>query len=44
MTLESAALVCSRAVPPSSLSSALVAQIKPNINQFFRLRAQAVLQ
>jgi hypothetical protein len=44
MTLESAALACGRAVPPGSLSSALVAQVKTNINQFFRLRAQAVLE
>ena len=42
--LEMAALACSRAQPPGSLSSALVAQVKSNLNQFFRLRAQAVLQ
>ena len=42
--LEMAALACSRATPPGSLSSALVAQVKSNLNQFFRLRAQAVLQ
>ena len=46
MTLETAALACSRARPPGSLSSALVAQVKSNlrVNQFFHLRAQAVLQ
>ena len=44
MTLESAALACSRATPPVSLSSAVVAQVETNISQFFRQRAQAVLQ
>jgi len=43
MSLEKAALACSRAKPPGSLSSALVAQVKSNLIQFFRLRAQAVL-
>ena len=42
-SLETAALACSRAKPPGSLSSALVAQVKSNLIQFFRLRAQAVL-
>ncbi len=42
-TLEAAALACSRATPPGALSPALVAQIKANLVQFFRLRAEAVL-
>jgi hypothetical protein len=42
-TLEASALACSRSTPPGSLSPALVAQVKSNLIQFFRLRAEAVL-
>jgi hypothetical protein len=46
MTLESAALACSRSTPPGFLSSALVdsEQVKTNLNQYVCLRAQAVLR
>jgi rubredoxin len=42
-TLESAVAACNRAQPPGSLSPALTAQIRSNIIQFFRLRAETIL-
>ena len=42
-TMEAAVAACNRAQPPGALSPALVAQVKSNIVQFFRLRAEAVL-
>ena len=36
-------MACNRTKPPGSLSPALVAQVKSNLVQFFRLRAEAVL-
>ena len=42
--LEAAVITCNRTQPPGSLSPALVAQCKANIVQFFRLRAEALLE
>ena len=41
--LESAVAACNRAQPPGALSPALSAQIRSNIVQFFRLRAETIL-